>query len=399
MSSKRERKATLLTIKLPAVPKSALQHKALCRNLRLLGGVNAACCQLVRGFEVSPLNQQKLFDTDGAKVATEFVRCLAGTEWRGAGPERELERLFHFVLAQSSNVRFSFAGHEPDEPWIAAFCAAAVDALVELGMPKVADSVTRIAKTCLESVDQKKLAAVDEKAEATRKRKEAAKEAAAERYGSHVGGFGPHPLPESGSSVAATAGYTFDDFDEVGVPLPDSDCDEEAEVQLRRKGENAWHRKRERYCRLMDEKGHAMDLKGLDSADVHRGKPLVVYYDESGDDRTANVPYKATVVEFGNDKDGKPALRVRFENGDEVHLIDEDEWHWDDKQPSRRPRRQQAPSYSGRGGGDLVAVARAVSALHSSVMIHGAYKSTPLRGQPLGGFCWDPPRSVNTEKM
>ena len=378
------------------MPKSALQHKALCRNLRLLGGVNAACCQLVRGFEVSPLNQQKLFDTDGAKVATEFVRCLAETEWRGAGPERELERLFHFVLAQSSNVRFSFAGHEPDEPWIAAFCAAAVDALLELGMPKVADSVTRIAKTCLESVDQKKLAAVDEKAEATRNRKEAAKEAAAERYGSHVGGFGPHPLPESGSSVAATAGYTFDDFDEVGVPLPDSDCDEEAEVQLRRKGENAWHRKRERYCRLMDEKGHAMDLKGLDSANVYRGKPLVVYYDESGDERTANVPYQATVVEFGDDKDGKPALRVRFDNGDEVHLIDEDEWHWDDKPPSRRLiRKQQAPS----GGGDLAAVARAVSVLHSSVMIGGAYKSTPLRGQPLGGFCWDPPPSVNTETM
>ena len=310
MSVKRDHKTTLL-IKLPKLA----QHQVHCRNLRLLGGVNAACCQLVRGFEVSPLNQHKLFDTDGEKVAAEMVRCLAGTEWRG---EQELERLFFFVLAQSTNVRFSFAGKAPDEPWIAAFCAAAVKALLKMDMPKVADSVIRIAQKCLESVDQKKLAVVDEKAEATRKRKAAAKAAAAERYGSHIGGFDPHPLPESGSSVVTQAGYTFDDFDEVGVLLPDSDCDEDAEVQLKRKGEDAWHCKRERYCRLMDEKGHAMDLKGCDSTEVYRGKPLVVYYDESGDDRTANVPYQATVVEFGDDKDGKPALRVRFQNGDEI---------------------------------------------------------------------------------
>ena len=390
MSSKGKRKEKLL-IKLPAVP------EPLSCKLRSLGGVNAACCQLVRGFEVSPLNQHKLFDTDGEKVAAEMVRCLAGTEWRG---EQELERLFFFVLAQSTNVRFSFAGKEPDEPWIAAFCAAAVKALLKMGMPKVADSVIRIAQKCLESVDQKKLAVVDEKAEATRKRKAAAKAAAAERYGSHIGGFDPHPLPESGSSVVTQAGYTFDDFDEVGVLLPDSDCDEDAEVQLKRKGEDAWHCKRERYCRLMDEKGHAMDLKGCDSTEVYRGKPLVVYYDESGDDRTANVPYQATVVEFGDDKYGKPALRVRFQNGDEIHLIDDDEWHWDDKQPSkRRPTKHQVHSrYSGSGGSGLVAVAREVSVLHSTVMSRGAYKNVPLPGQPLGGFSGTPP-SMKTERM
>ena len=67
MSSKGKRKEKLL-IKLPALP------EPLSCKLRSLGGVNAACCQLVRGFEVSPLNQHKLFDTDGEKVATEMVR-------------------------------------------------------------------------------------------------------------------------------------------------------------------------------------------------------------------------------------------------------------------------------------------------------------------------------------
>ena len=305
---------------------------------------------LSRGFEVSPLNQQKLFGANygteeerrkqGERVASEYVRQIGDTNIFELNddttifelddkvkksflstPERELKRLFLFVLDHSTQVRFSFAGKAPDEPWIAAFCAAVVDTAAQ----PIADSVTRIAIECLKSVDQKKLAAVQEKSEATRTRREAAKNAVAERYGS--GGFGPHPLPDSRSSVAKKAGYTFDDFDEDGELLPDSDCEDVDAVQ-------SWQRKRERYCHFMDEKGHELDLKGCDPADLYHGKRLVVYYDECGDDRTKNVAYPAKVVGgLGRDKDGKPALLALFENGDELHVTDADEWHWDEEHP------------------------------------------------------------------
>ena len=139
-----------LLIKLPAV--KLARHKALCSNLSALGGVDAACFQLSRGFEVSPLNQQKLFGANygteeerrkqGERVASEYVRQIGDTNIFELNddtnifelddkvkksflstPERELKRLFLFVLDHSTQVRFSFAGKAPDEPWIAAFCS------------------------------------------------------------------------------------------------------------------------------------------------------------------------------------------------------------------------------------------------------------------------------------
>lgn len=280
---------------------------------RTLGGVNAACCQLVRGFEISPLNQQRLFDTDGGKVAEELMQCLGESKGLGTRFGAELESLFRFVLAQSNQIRFSFAGEEPNEPWIAAFCEAAVDALLAKGMQPVADKVTRIATACLQSVDQQKLAAVDEKSDATRKRKAAAKAAAAERHGSLVD-CGAHRVPDSRSSVARRAGFDDDDFGEDGELFPDSDCEDDDCV---------WHRKRQRYCELMQRKGQAMDLKGRDPAEV-RGARLVVYYDEDGTDQQ-NVPYLATAIEIAEAHD---FMWVRFANGEDFKVTDDDEWRW-----------------------------------------------------------------------
>ena len=292
--------------------------KPPCSALRLLGGVNAACCQLVRGFPVSPLNQQKLFDTDGVKVAREFVQCLGETKWLGTSAEKELERLFRFVLAQTTQMRFSLEGGYPEEPWITDFCDAVRSHLAKAGMEGVAQRINLIAANCLVRVDKQKVAAVEEKSKATRKRKEAAKEAAAERYGPLVD-CGPHKMPDSRSSVARAAGFEFDDFGEDGELLPDSDCDDDDNDDY----DCAWHRKRRRYCELMAQKGQAMDLKGRNSAAVH-GARLVVYYDEDGSDKH-NVPYPATAIEVAESHD---FMWVKFANGEDVPVNDDDDWHW-----------------------------------------------------------------------
>ena len=55
---------------------------------------------------------------------------------------------------------------------------------------------------------------------------------------------------------------------------------------------------------------------------------LIVYYDEDGSDCNKNVPYAAEVVEEWYDSHNTPALLVRFDNGEQAHITDEDEWRW-----------------------------------------------------------------------
>lgn len=55
---------------------------------------------------------------------------------------------------------------------------------------------------------------------------------------------------------------------------------------------------------------------------------LIVYYDEDGSDCNKNVPYAAKVVEEWYDSHNTPALLVRFDNGEQAHITDEDEWRW-----------------------------------------------------------------------
>ena len=52
------------------------------------------------------------------------------------------------------------------------------------------------------------------------------------------------------------------------------------------------------------------------------------YYDEDGSDCNKNVPYAAKVVEEWYDSHNTPALLVRFDNGEQAHITDEDEWRW-----------------------------------------------------------------------
>ena len=293
-----------------------------------LGGVDAACCQLHCGFEVSPLNLAKLFNTKSAKVATNLVnRIVYEDDERGHVSETkrrsprlpdtlfraELERLFHYVLKHSTKAVSSFSGQQPYEPWIAGFCEAVLDSKDlrnVVSVPTVAETITEIAHTCLQSVDQKKIAEVEQKSEATRKRKAAHTAEAGERHG-----FGPHPVPKTGGTVATEAGYRFDDFDEDGELLPDSDCDEDED--------DVWSRKKARYCELMKQKGTGMDLKGRSPAGIP-GARLTVYYDEDGSGK--GVPYEAIGQAIGETPD---TMWVCFVGNDEsIQVTDEDDWDW-----------------------------------------------------------------------
>lgn len=299
-----------------------------------LGGVDAACYQLLRGFEVSPLNHAKLFDTDPAKVATNLVnRIVYEDDERGQvsvtkrrSPRlpgtlfgAELERFFRYVLKNSTKAVFSFSTQQPDEPWIAGFCDSVVSSKQ---VPTVALTITKIAETCLQSVDQQKAAEVEQKSEATLKRKAAHKAEAGKRRG-----FGAYPVPKAGGTVAREAGYDSGDFDEHDELMSDSDYEDEG---------SEWNCKRARYCKLMEQKGEGMDLKGRGawvpqppgSNGPLVGLPLVVYYDEDGSDCSKNVPYTAKVVEAWYDSYNSPALLVRFDNGEQAHITDEDEWRW-----------------------------------------------------------------------
>ena len=306
-----------------------------------LGGVDAALCQLLLGFEVSTVNQRKLFDTDPAKVATNFIdRIVNEDDEHGqvSGTKRfsprlpdtlawaQVKDLFHQVLKHSTKFVSSFSGQQPSEPWIAGFCEAMRNSkhLRDARVRAVADTITEIAHTCLQSADQQIVAKVQHKSEATLKRKAAHMAEAAKRHG-----FGVYPVPKAGSSVAAEAGFRFDDFDEHDELYPDSDCEDEG---------SEWNRKKARYCKLMEQKGPGMDLKGRGpwapqpqgSDGPLVGLPLVVYYDEDGSDCNKNVPYAAKVVEAWYDFHNSPALCVRFDDGarEQAHITDEDEWHW-----------------------------------------------------------------------
>ena len=300
------------------------------------GGGDAACFSLLRGATISPINHHKLLEMGGAQVANCFVkRVLYEDDERGyasairrlsprlPGPrcEAELEHLFFFVLAHSKEMSFSFNGSVPDEPWIADFRETAAHALLDAGVQPLASAILKIAKACLESVDQQKVASVEDKSKATRKRKAARKEAVAQRYGAHVN-FGDHPVPDERSTVARAA-FRPGDFDEHGELHPDSDCDE---------ADSEWHGKKARYCELAAQKGEGMDLQGRGPWAPRRpgldGLPLVVYYDEDGSDSSKNVPYAAKVVEAWYDSRDSPALLVRFQNDEQAHITDEDEWHW-----------------------------------------------------------------------
>ena len=285
-----------------------------------LGGIDAACSQLLRGFEVGPLNHAKLFNTDPAKVAINLVnRIVYEDDERGRVSEikrrnprlprtlfgAELERFFRYVLKHSTKAVFSYSGRQPDEPWIAGFCDSVVSSKQ---VPTVALTITKIAETCLQSVDQQKVAEVQHKSEARLKRKTAHNSEAAQRHG-----FGMYPVPQDGGTVAREAGYGSGDFDERGELLPDSDCEDEG---------SEWNCKRARYCELMEQKGEGMDLKGRSLAEIP-GARLTVYYDEDGSGK--GVPYEAIGQAIGETPD---FMWVRFSNGEEFAVSDEETWDW-----------------------------------------------------------------------
>ena len=302
-----------------------------------LGGVDAACYQLLRGFEVSPLNHAKLFDTDPAKVATNLVnRIVYEDDERGQvsvikrrSPRlpgtlfgAELERFFRCVLKNSTKAVFSFSTQQPDEPWIAGFCDSVVSSKQ---VPTVALTITKIAETCLQSVDQQKVAEVQHKSEARLKRKTAHNSEAAQRHG-----FGAHPVPQDGGTVAREAGYDSGDFDEHGELLPDSDCEDEG---------CEWNYKRARYCKLMEQKGPGMDLKGRSPAETS-GAKLMVHFDED----KGTVPYEAVVLDISagerhrlQHEIGADFMWVRFSNGDELPVTDDDTWDWQDRVRQLKP--------------------------------------------------------------
>ena len=315
--------------------KDAARKPVLSRHL---GGVDAANCQLLYGLEVSPLNQRTLFYTDPAKVATNLVnRIVCEYDERGqvsetkrlnprvpgARFEAELERLFRFVLEHSTKAVFSFSGQQPDEPWIAGFCDSVVSSKQ---VPTVALTITKIAETCLQSVDQQKVAEVQHKSEARLKRKTAHNSEAAQRHG-----FGMYPVPQDGGTVAREAGYGSGDFDERGELLPDSDCEDEG---------SEWNCKRARYCELMEQKGPGMDLKGRSLAETP-GAKLTVHFDED----KGTVPYEAVVLDISagerhrlQQEIGADFMWVRFScNGDELPVTDDDTWDWQDRVRQLKP--------------------------------------------------------------
>ena len=294
-----------------------------------LGGVDAACCQLLLGNEVSTLNHAKLFQTKSATVAAQLIdRIVYEDDKHGkvSGIKRrnprlpgtlfgaELKRLFLHVLKHSKETVFSFSGQEPYEPWIAGFSEAVVSSELlrdadRSSRPTVAEIITDIAHSCLQSVNTEKVAEVERKSKVTLKRKAAHKAKAGKRHG-----FGAYPVPKAGSTVATDAGFRFDDFDEDGELLPDSDCEDE---------DSEWSRKRARYCKLMEQKGTAMDLKGRTPAQI-RGARLTVSYDEDGSGK--GVPYEAIGQEIGETPD---AMWVCFlGNNEMIKVTDEDDWNW-----------------------------------------------------------------------
>ena len=252
-----------------------------------LGGVDAALCQLLLGIAVSTLNHAKLFQTKSATVAAHFIARIVyeddesghvseikrrSPRLPGTGFRAELKRFFLYVLEHSTTTVSSFSGRQPYEPWIAGFCEAVVDSELlrdadRSSRPTVAETITEIAHTCLQSVDKEKVEEVERKSEVTLKRKAALKAEAGKRLG-----FGAYPVPKAGSTVATDAGFLFDDFDEDGELLPDSDWEDE---------DSEWSRKKARYCKGMEEKGTAMDLKGRTPAQIP-GARLTVSYDEDG---------------------------------------------------------------------------------------------------------------------
>lgn len=295
-----------------------------CGTSRKFGGLDAACCQLIFGYKISPINQKKLFDTEFGVVVNNLVKRIVYEDENGQigltkrkhprlprdGFGAELERLFQFVYTHSTKVVSSMEGKQPYEPWIAGFSEAVVDSvsLRAAGAMVVVDTVTKIADACLKRMDQEKVAGVQRKSEAALKRKAAHTAEIAKRH--H---FGACPVPKAEGTVAREAGYDSGDFDEKGELLPDSDCDEEI---------CAWHQKRARYIKLMDAQGGRMDLKGRSPAQIS-GAKLVVNYDEDG--YGGGVPYEAVALQLTAPCD---AMWVRFGNGEQLLLTDEDDWKW-----------------------------------------------------------------------
>ena len=297
--------------------------------------IDAVCWLLRSGYEVGPRNHAALMNAKPKDVAIALLKHIvfeyredgqAGDQimrsspiFPGAKFEEQLELFFLYVLKHSTKAVWSFAGERPDEPWIAGFCDSVVSSKQ---VPTVADAITRIAETCLERVNEQKLREAREREEVQRKRKATHDAELSERLG-----FGGRLLPKPGGTVATDAGFRFDDFDEDGELLPDSDCEDE---------DSEWNRKKARYCKLMVQKREGMDLKGRGTWTPQPpgsdgplvGLPLIVYYDEDGSDCNKNVPYAAKVVEEWYDSHNTPALLVRFDNGEQAHITDEDEWRW-----------------------------------------------------------------------
>ena len=179
-----------------------------------LGGVDAALCQLLLGIAISTLNHAKLFQTKSATVAAHFIARIVyeddesghvseikrrSPRLPGTGFRAELKRFFLYVLEHSTTTVSSFSGRQPYEPWIAGFCEAVVDSELlrdadRSSRPTVAETITEIAHTCLQSVDKEKVEEVERKSEVTLKRKAALKAEAGKRLG-----FGAYPVPKAGS--------------------------------------------------------------------------------------------------------------------------------------------------------------------------------------------------------
>ena len=303
--------------------------------------IDAVCWQLLSGHEVGSRNHDALMNAKPKDVAITLLKHIlfeyredgrAGDQIKRSSPilpgakfEEQLQRFFLYLLERSTKAVWSFAGERPDEPWIAGFCDSVVSSKQ---VPTVADAITRIAETCLERVNEQKLREAREREEVQRKRKATHDAELSERLG-----FGGRLLPKPGGTMATDAGFRFDDFDEDGKPLPDSDCEDDDSEWSRKRVK--WGVKVARYNGLMDQKGPGMDLRGRRSHAETVGAMLIVSYIE--EKRT--VPYEAVVLEISagerrrlQQEIGTDFMWVRFSNGDRLPITDEDDWDW---QPRR----------------------------------------------------------------
>jgi len=296
-----------------------------------LGGVDAALCQLLLGIAVSTLNHAKLFQTKSTTVAAHFIARIVyeddvsghvgeikrrSPRLPGTGFGAELKRFFRYVLEHSTTTVSSFSGRQPYEPWIAGFCEAVVSSELlrdadRSSRPTVAETITEIAHTCLQSVDKEKVEEVERKSEVTLKRKAALKRRRLGSASASARTRCPRPaarwplMPASASTTSTRTASCF--RTRTGRTRTASGA------ARRRATARAWSRR-----------AHSDGPQGPDPrADPWR-EAHGILYDEDGSGK--GVSYEAIGQAIGETPD---AMWVCFLGNDEtIKVTDEDDWNW-----------------------------------------------------------------------